>query len=336
MSRMIDKYYTVYSRIILVVVLFSSTFGFSQIYEATTIDEYRVIQYDTLNVEIVKEYLFSEKSKDLMSIKKYDSDGFIIEQADYGNGGNLSSMTPVISYSYNSDRTECIEVWISGVTMDTGFVSTATFALDGRILSKTETRRYLGAQMTIDYTYDHHRNCTSIETHGGRGLMNTVESFKNEYDSLGRIIRQVHTNESGIEEERLRSYNSAGQVERKSVDKEQSVVVLTYNEAGKVSSRHCKVDSSFLNFELIDFQMCVDGSEVFEYNQNGKLTSIHYECNDFINQHKVTFTYNGEEFEYNQRGLLYRHIISGSVYPDELGVSSSGYEFEYKFFQTKK
>lgn len=334
MTKMKYRCYAMPSKMILVVLLVIPTICYCQFYESTKIGEYRVVQYDTLDVEIVKEYLVSEKSKDLMSIKKYDYDGFIIEQADYGNGGRLSSMTPVVSYSYNSDRTECIEVWTSGFTMDTGFVGISTFALDGRILSKTETRRYSGEHKTIDYTYDHHRNCTSIKTHGG--YINSVESIKNEYDSLGRIIRQIHTNSSGEEVERLRSYNSSGQVERNSMGNEQSTEVLTYNGVGKVSRRVSKVDSALIDLEIIDFQMCVDGSELFEYNQNGLLSSIHYECDDFVNEQDVTFTMNKEEFEYNERGLLYRHIIFGNIIQEELGYSSSGYEFEYELFQTKK
>ena len=75
------------SGLTLLFLMFAISNGHCQIYEVTRIEDHRVAQYDTLDIRNVKEFLFSGNSKELKSIREYDSDGFLIEQSDYTKVG---------------------------------------------------------------------------------------------------------------------------------------------------------------------------------------------------------------------------------------------------------
>ena len=69
------------------------------------------------------------------------------------------------------------------------FLSTQTYSVEGKMLSKTELRTRTGELRTFEYSYDENGNCESISFSGD--CRNYKEHFDNEYDRKGRIIRRV-------------------------------------------------------------------------------------------------------------------------------------------------
>lgn len=317
-----------------VFLMFVSINSSCQIYEATSIDEYRVPQYDTLNIETVTEYLMLGEIKRLKSIKKYDPDGFIVEQSDYSEEEDLNTLKAFIRYAYNSDTTECVEVWMDpeAVTTDTAYISTKTYALDGRILMKTEWRSYSGVEKKYSYNYDAYRNCESIH----HDYWNRQEHFENDYDSQGRIIRQLHTHETGTEYEHLRAYNRSGKIERNSMNNAQLVEIFTFNDQGNVSMREYILDSTLINKDAVFSKTCVEGSDKFEYDLKGRIIFIQNLCKTYMSEEHPYFMPVGEKFEYDEHGLLKRHEFLVSDRPEEYVHVSSSYLFDYKVHQTKK
>lgn len=304
-----------------------------QIYEVTRIQDHKVIQYDTLDIRSVKEFILSGKSKELKSIKKYDSDGFLTKQTDYSKEGRKRDKASVVrTYTFNSERTQRIEVWIDPTELneDTTFVCIENYAIDGKILSKIETRKHSGEIRTFDYTYDDHGNCESIRLSGS--YHDYVEYFDNEYDLIGRIVRQVHTHKTGTKYEHFRTYNGSGKVKRNSLDNGQLIEDFTYTREGEVERREYKYDSTQINKEAIYVRTCVLGSYQYSYDKKGRLSSTKIDCESFVNNQNPYFMLTGEKFEYDEHGLLFRRLTLVSDFQTYYTGGLMGFEFHYSFY----
>lgn len=318
--------------LILFLLMLSATNCFSQIHEAPRIEDYKVLQYDTLDVRTVKKLLFYGKTKEVKWVKRYDSDGYLIEHASYlKEEKDRPKLNILRTYSYNSDRTQCIEVWKEPLNMDEGttFLNTQTYSIEGKILSKTELRTRTGELRTFEYSYDENGNCESISFSGD--YRNYKEQFDNEYDREGRIVRQVHTHKMGTKYEYLRTYNRSGQVEKNSINNGQLIESFTYNRDGEIKRRNYKYDSTLINKEAIIVKTCVLGSDHYSYNKKRQLKSISNECDVFINNHFPYYMNIGKKFEYDDRGLLIRTFsILSLESPKSLEKNSTGFLYKYK------
>jgi len=105
--------------LILFLLVLSATNCFSQIYEAPRVEDYKVLQYDALDVRTVKKILFYGKTKEVKWVKKYDSDGYLVEHASYlKEEKDRAKLNILRTYSYNPDRTQCIEVLEEPLNID--------------------------------------------------------------------------------------------------------------------------------------------------------------------------------------------------------------------------
>ena len=298
------------SSLVVVILLVFGDNSYGQIYESIAIEDQRNVQYDTLDIQIVKEYGFGWKWKlrQLQSIKKYDSDGYLIEVTIYDKQGK-KRRKPVVTkvYEYNSDRTEIIEIWLdrSKRKADTSFIITQVYDVKGILLSETEELVKENEVRKKEYSYDHFGNCQSI-SHSSR-FSNYTIYFQNEYDSSDMIVRQIKKLRLGGKSEHSRIYNDIGNVIRDSIGNGSRVEVFKYNQKGEIERKDYYLDSTALNNDIFSLKKCVLGSEYYEYDCKGRLRLTNYTCEAYINMAETGSVLILERrFEYNELGLLTR------------------------------
>jgi hypothetical protein len=308
---------------------------YGQIYEATRVEDQRSIQYDTLDVKTVEGYGFGWKWKMryLESIKKYDSDGFLIEVTFYERKGRWRRSKPTVTriYNYNLDRTQVVEIWLDRAKRkaDTTFISTQTFDSGGKLLSKFEKLVKQNEVRTIDYSYDDHGNCESI--HRSERSSNSVVRFKNTYDSAGRIIRQVKTLRGGGKSQHARLYDNFGNVERDSISNGYRVEVFKYNLNGEIERKDYHLDSTQIGSNAFKLKRCVTGSEHYRYDVEGRLVSTKYDCETYMNKDILTSVLALEKkLEYDEFGLLTRIVTLFHSNYSKRPNKDGGSMFKYK------